>query len=119
MHKKNIIPNSYSYTFIDQSVRNGRLENKEDHRVQPSVESIKSGIHINGSVRTTRTPFTATDDEFLLRFMVKNRHRPQLGNVIFGELAALVSLVHFISKCRKLNLSESTAHTAVLARSLG
>ena len=119
MQKKNIIPNSYSYTFIDQSVRNGRIENKEDHLVQPPTEKLRSGVHINGSARTTRTPFTQADDECLKRFMVKNRHRPRLGNVIFVELAALVSLIHLHLECRKLKSLERPTYTSVLARSMG
>lgn len=83
---------SYSYTYIEKSIRNGVLEDLEDHAVGPpagTVRSVGSDIH---PAKTTRTKFTQEDDRILWLWVEQT---PQQGggtdgNQIYKQLEAKV-----------------------------
>jgi hypothetical protein len=89
--RKNQPPGTYSYRFIEMSLRNGRLESPEDHRVgDASAVDRPVGSVVTGP-KGSRTHYTNADDQFLWN-MVKpyaDNGGYVRGNVIFQEVARL------------------------------
>lgn len=87
-------PGAYSYTWIDYSVRNGQLEDKEDYEIrapQNSSRQIGSAQHM----KSTRTKFTVKDDAILEKWVLARQWKGQAtgGNEIYKELERQVSRV--------------------------
>lgn len=81
-------PGSISWTFIRDSVKNGKLEDPEHHQAGPPLGSVRQ------TVRMTRRPFTAEDDRILIQW-VKNAERegiPTRGNELYHKLELKVAL---------------------------
>lgn len=93
-------PNSYSWKYIEQSVKNGELEDAEKHLIHAastskgSPASIAPGHTAGGSrpTKSTRTDFTAADDKFLLQWLAKGQAQGMalMGNVIYKQLEKAV-----------------------------
>ncbi|KAF4637675.1 hypothetical protein G7Y89_g392 [Cudoniella acicularis] len=82
---------SVSWTYIDRSVRNGRLENVEDHLAGPPVGTVREA----GSgqpVKRGKTPFTAEDDRILTEWVARAERKGVAirGNELYKQLAAKV-----------------------------
>ena len=82
-HAKKIAhpPGSYSWKFIEQSVKNGALEDGEKHLVERSTRTTSTN-------KKHRTPYTAADDRILTEW-VTNAVRKGLsvsGNDIYRQL---------------------------------
>ena len=80
--------NSYSFTYIDKSIRNGVLENLEDHAVGPPAATVRSVGSIIQPAKATRTQFTQDDDRELWLWV---ENTPQKfggtdGNEIYKQL---------------------------------
>ena len=94
---------STSWTFIEKSVKNGRLEDIEDHRAGPVTQSTRP-VGSKQSTRSTRTPFTSEDDRILMNWVVK-AERDGLairGNEIYEQLAGKVWDIRIL-QLRKTN----------------
>ena len=83
---------SHSYTFIEQSIRNGALENLEDHRIGSAQGEARIVGSIAQPAKGTRTKYTAAEDRILWEWV--NSH-PQKGggtdgNEIYKQLEAKV-----------------------------
>lgn len=92
-HAKGAPPGSYSYKYIDASIKNGQLENMEDHIAGPSAGSIRPvGIGSRLPTKQTRTPFTPVDDRVLRDFVIAAERQGVLvkGNIIYQQLATIV-----------------------------
>ncbi|KAH8601402.1 hypothetical protein B0O99DRAFT_667802 [Bisporella sp. PMI_857] len=78
---------SISWTFIDKSVRNGILEDIEDHRAGSATQAPRS-VASGQPTRKGRTPFTAEDDNFLTDWVVSAERAGGAikGNQIYEEL---------------------------------
>ncbi|EEA28409.1 transcription factor Rap1, putative [Talaromyces marneffei ATCC 18224] len=86
-HAKREIPlNSYSYTFIEKSVRYGRLEDLEDHRAGQRTRPVGA---VGIPARSSRTPFTLQDDQILWDWVQPYEKRGDqiAGNLIYQQLA--------------------------------
>lgn len=87
---------SYSYTWIEQSIREGRLADKEAHRAGPERHEVRPA----GSLRPAkqgRNPYTKEDDAFLYKWVKEHERRGEkaLGNEIYKKLeAAVCRLAH-------------------------
>ncbi|KAJ5721651.1 uncharacterized protein N7483_009585 [Penicillium malachiteum] len=86
--KKNLPSDVYSYQYVERSVRNGKLENLEDHRAGPSAQRPMGASHI--PQKRTRTEFTLKDDQILFDYLnpyelVENA--PISGHRIYQALA--------------------------------
>ena len=92
-HARRDIPaGSISWTFIEKSVAQGRLEDVERHRAGPTERTMREV----GSVRpprSGRTAFTAQDDRDLFIWISKaERNGASVkGNEIYKQLEAVVS----------------------------
>ncbi|KAI9781729.1 MAG: hypothetical protein M1839_005722 [Geoglossum umbratile] len=85
--KKSLPPDSYSYTFIEQSVRHGELQSLEDHRARPEA-AIPRPVASQKSAKGTRLPFSFEDDRLLYDW-VTNHERTGgkvAGNQIYQQL---------------------------------
>lgn len=83
---------SYSFTFIEKSIRNGVLERLEDHIVGPAPGTVRSiGSTIQPS-KGTRSKYTEEDDCVLWQWV--NSHTQKGGgtdgNEIYKQLEAQV-----------------------------
>ena len=78
---------SISWTFIEKSVKNGKLEDIKDHPAGPVAQNTRP-VGSRQPTKSTRTPFTAEDDRILLNWVVK-AERDGLairGNEIYEQL---------------------------------
>jgi hypothetical protein len=91
-HARKYIPvGSISWTFIDQSVARGILEDVEKHRAGPTTHAVRE-VGSAQPTRTGRTPFTAQDDRDLLLWVTKaERIGVSIkGNDLYKQLEAIV-----------------------------
>lgn len=85
--RKDVPAGSISWTYIEQSVKKGKLEDIENHRAGPAVGTIRTV----GSAQPTkkgRTPFTAEDDRLLMEWCARAEKKGASlkGNEIYIQL---------------------------------
>lgn len=85
-------PGSYSYQWIEFSIKNGQLENKDDYEIGPPLGTSRQ-IGSAQQTRTTRTTFTVKDDLILTQWVLSKEWKGQAasGNEMYKELELLVS----------------------------
>ncbi|OGM50551.1 hypothetical protein ABOM_000921 [Aspergillus bombycis] len=86
--RKNLPPDTYSYRYVERSVRNGKLEDLESHRAGPSPARAVGATNI--PTRRHLIPYTLEDDRWLWDQMVPYEKDPNAfigGNKIYEELA--------------------------------
>ncbi|KAI4156431.1 MAG: hypothetical protein L6R39_001102, partial [Caloplaca ligustica] len=88
--RKEQLPGTYSYTYVEQSVRNRALEDLERHAVGPPVGSLRTVGSAIQPPRSGRTPFTTEDDRFLVNWVVGSEQSGGAtgGNEIYKQLEA-------------------------------
>lgn len=82
----------HSYKFIEQSIRNGILEDLEDHVVGPQAGTVRSIGSTVQPAKGSRNKFTQDDDRILWQWV---QNTPQKyggtdGNEIYKQLEAQV-----------------------------
>ena len=82
---------SISWTFIDRSLRGGRLEDLKNHPAGPTTHMVREV----GSTRPTksgRTPFTSQDDRDLMLWVTKAERNglSVRGNDIYKQFEEIV-----------------------------
>lgn len=89
--RKNCPPGSISWTYIEQSLKKGRLEDIENHRAGPTTATIRP-VGSAQPPRTGRTPFTAEDDRILMEWCARAERvgAHMKGNTLFEQLEAKV-----------------------------
>ncbi|KAB8251959.1 TRF2-interacting telomeric protein/Rap1 C terminal domain-containing protein [Aspergillus flavus] len=86
--RKNLPPDTYSYRFVEWSVRNGKLEDLQNHRAGPSAARPVGATNI--PTRSHPIPYTLEDDQWLWDRMAEYEKDPNAsigGNKIYQELA--------------------------------
>jgi hypothetical protein len=114
--RKDAVPGSYSWTWIEKSVKNGKLEDLEAHRAGPSAGTSRP-VGSAQPTRNTRTPFTAADDR-ALALWVTNAERQGLstkGNDIYQQLERIVGLLLIRMTILTVGSAESASYLPVLA----
>ncbi|KAJ0119578.1 hypothetical protein J7T55_013781 [Diaporthe amygdali] len=78
-------PGSYSWQWIEYSVKNGYLEHKDDYRIE---EAPARTAGTSAPTKGKRVPFTSNDDDILMKFVVGHERQGNAisGNVIFKIL---------------------------------
>lgn len=78
---------STSWTFIERSIRNGKLEDIDDHRAGPIAQNTRP-VGSKQATKSTRTPFTAEDDRILMDWVVKAERKGLAikGNEVYEQL---------------------------------
>ena len=99
-------PNSFTWQYIEDSLKSGVLQDMGNYRIHSVSSSHASpmarttGNVVGGSRpnKTTRTPYTQADDEFLLQWVAKAQQRGMalLGKKIYEQLATVVC--HLLAK---------------------
>ncbi|OCL14933.1 hypothetical protein AOQ84DRAFT_384395 [Glonium stellatum] len=87
--KKHTPPGGISYKFIEQSIRNGELEDPEDYQTGPPAGTVRD-VGSSMPAKNSRKPYTAEDDTQLYNW-VKGHERnggPIFGNEIYKQLEA-------------------------------
>ncbi|KAL1881202.1 hypothetical protein Daus18300_001053 [Diaporthe australafricana] len=80
-------PGSYSWRWIEFSIKNGFLQSPDDYRIE-GAPAQAGGTSAPPKGRGKRVPFTKDDDEILTRFVMDHERQGSStkGNVIFKEL---------------------------------
>lgn len=83
---------SYSFTYIEQSIKRGVLENPDDHIAGPPAGTIRGVGSTTIRPKGTRTIFTAEDDKSLVAWVRKSVRKgaAENGNELYKELESLV-----------------------------
>lgn len=91
--RKDNPPGSISYRFIEQSVRNGVLEDPEDHLAGPPAGEIRE-VASARPTKGTRNPFTPDEDRQLYKWAKDHERKGGrvLGNEIYKQLEAVVRI---------------------------
>ena len=78
----------HSYTFIEKSVRNGILEDLDDHRVGPPEGNVRSIGSVIQPAKGTRNTYTEADDRILWNWVNDNPQKGggTNGNEIYKQL---------------------------------
>ncbi|KAI4128953.1 MAG: hypothetical protein LQ341_006625, partial [Variospora aurantia] len=86
--QKEQLPGTYSYQYIENSVRNGALEELETHAVGPPAGSLRTVGSTVQPPRSSRTKFTDEDDRFLANWVISFEQRggATAGNEIYKQL---------------------------------
>ncbi|KAL9578537.1 MAG: hypothetical protein Q9203_007060, partial [Teloschistes exilis] len=88
--RKEKLPDTYSYRYIELSIRNGILEDLEQHAVGPPPGTVRTSGSTVHPPKSGRTKFTEEDDDFVKRWVVEARRQGgQIsGNEIYKQLEA-------------------------------
>ncbi|KAL8850765.1 MAG: hypothetical protein Q9221_004333 [Calogaya cf. arnoldii] len=88
--RKQQLPGTYSYQYIEDSVRNGALEDLEKHAVGLPVGTIRAVGSVIQPAKSSRTKFTAQDDQQLVSWVrtFEQRGGATSGNEIYKQLEA-------------------------------
>ncbi|MCJ1380294.1 hypothetical protein MMC17_003397 [Xylographa soralifera] len=84
-------PGTYSYQYIERSIRNGALEDLDDHHAGPSRDSIRPAGAVGRPTKGTRTPFTADDDQVIYDLVDETERKGGAisGNEIYKQLGQI------------------------------
>ena len=85
--RKDVPPGCTSWKFITESVRNGRREDQETHRIGPEQKATRPSA--TGTSKNTRRPFSKQDDD-IIRDWVSKHETGHRGKTLFQELEAKV-----------------------------
>lgn len=87
---------SYSWKWIDISVKNGFLEDKSDYLIRTQVREVGSCQ----PAKARRNPFTQTDDAILAKWVVSNGRmdEPDSNVEMYKKLERRVSLTTSIRR---------------------
>lgn len=79
---------SYSYTYIEQSIKQGVLANPDDHLAGPPAGTIRGVGSTTIRPKGTRTSFTAEDDKILVAWVRKSVRKggAEKGNELYKQL---------------------------------
>lgn len=115
----------YSYTYIERSIRNGVLEDLEDHRVGPSEGTVRSVGSVIQPAKQTRNKYSEADDRILWDWVHENPQKSggTDGNEIYKQLEAKVRGGIWLSGRRAIIIliygTASPTSMAIMERSLG
>jgi hypothetical protein len=88
--RKNLAPGTHSYKYVDLSIRNGRLENLDDHVVSAASRADRPVGSITIAPKGGRKPYTDADDQFLWNWVkpLEEAGGATSGNSIYQQLEA-------------------------------
>jgi hypothetical protein len=118
--RKDAPPGSFSWTYIEKSVANGKLQDLENHRAGP-VAGASRPVGSDRPTRGTRTTFSTADDRSLAAWVTKAEARglSTKGNSIYQQLEKIVSRFTIWRICADCLVIEPKAYLPILARSMG
>jgi hypothetical protein len=89
--RKNPAPGTHSYKYVDLSIRNGRLENLDDHVVSTASRADRPVGSVTIAPKGGRKPYTDADDQFLWNWVkpLEEAGGATSGNSIYQQLEAV------------------------------
>ena len=86
--RKEVVSGSYSYKWIDQSIKNGALEDLDDYLAGPQMGAPRAIGSMSRPMKNIRTPYTAEDDRVLFDWVQAQAQRggSTSGNETFKQL---------------------------------
>ena len=83
---------SISWTWVEDSVKNARLANKEDHRAGARVDAPRPVGALRPAKTRRREPYTREDDIVLWRWVNDPKHAAlaAAGNALYQQLEQVV-----------------------------
>lgn len=86
---------SISWTYVDQSIKKGVLEELDDHRAGPLQHTVRA-VGSGGGAKKSRTPYTAEDDRILKDWVLKGERAglSSSGLELFKQLEERVRSPH-------------------------
>lgn len=106
--------NSVSWTYLEQSIKRGQLEDLETHRISSSRQT---GGGLSQPNKSTRTPFTQEDDRAISIWVAKAYHRGLSikGNEIYEQFAEKVCFRVGFSYSQTKHFLESSTYCTIVA----
>lgn len=106
--------NSVSWTYLEQSIKKGQLEDFEAHRISSSRQTGGGPSQPN---KSTRTPFTQEDDRAISIWVAKadKLGLPVKGNEIYEQFAEKVCFRVGFSYSKANHFLESSAYCTIVA----
>ncbi|KAL8971174.1 MAG: hypothetical protein Q9183_001172 [Haloplaca sp. 2 TL-2023] len=88
--RKERIPGTFSYRYIETSVRNGVLEDLDQHAVGPPEGTVREAGSTIQPSKSGRTQFTEEDDRMLVKWVLDMERNggSTRGNEIYKQLEA-------------------------------
>ena len=98
--RKDCPQGSISWTYVEESIRNGALAEMENHRAGTVSYIAREVGSAAGPTKVGRTPFTAEDDRILMDWVMKGERAgiQTRGNELFRQLEEKVRLSQYIHK---------------------
>ncbi|KAL1610669.1 hypothetical protein SLS60_002339 [Paraconiothyrium brasiliense] len=86
--RKDCPPGSISYTFIDDSIEKGEIQDPESHRAGPPEGTARAPGSMSRPAKGTRTSYTAEEDRILYKWVHDCINNGGLanGNAIYKQL---------------------------------
>ncbi|KAL8873760.1 MAG: hypothetical protein Q9174_000823 [Haloplaca sp. 1 TL-2023] len=86
--RKERIPGTFSYKYIEASVRNGVLEDLDQHAVGPAEGTVREAGSTIQPSKSGRTPFSEEDDRVLVKWVLDTERNggSTKGNEIYKQL---------------------------------
>lgn len=90
--RKDCPPGSISWTWIEKSIKKGKLQDIENHRAGPTHAQIRE-VGSAQPTKKTRTPFSPEDDRILMEWVSRAERKglPTLGNALYQQFAEKVN----------------------------
>lgn len=115
--RKDAPAGSYSFSFIEDSVKNGIIQLKDRYRIGRDPD-LPRPVGAGGVTKSSRTPFTSAEDAALAKWVL-SRPGNSTGNKIFQDYEQFVGYGSRSPRAVVLTKLESTAYVAIMAKSLG
>lgn len=87
--RKDSPPGSYSWKFIQDSVKNGVVQLKDRYAIGRNIKEPRP-VASGGLTRSGRVEFTSADDADLIRYVLSHANN-RTGNAIYQEYEIIVS----------------------------
>lgn len=108
----------YSWKYIEDSIRNGQLQDLEEYKCGPAPGIVRSAGQTDRAGRSARTPFSKEDDCIIWDWAqpMLLQGGPDTGQILFKELEKVVSWEDAADKlCIANSWVESQAYVAVIS----
>lgn len=111
-------PGSYSYTWIEESIKQGELQDKEAHRAGPSAGYSRPPGSSMPAKTGGRNAYTVEDDRVLYEWVrgYVDKGGAERGNEIYRQLEQVVRATNRGLKSPMLIYTESSSSLAIVAR---
>ena len=91
--RKDAPPGSYSFKFIEDSVKNGILQIEDRYRIGRDPDAPRPAAS-SAPTKRTRAPFTTADDAALARWVLSHSGQ-RSGNAIYQDFELKVCFIFF------------------------